>query len=114
MNAMTHIEQRRLSRADWQIVEMARSDGPRSLNPDSFFARLTDNLFALPCPQRLASDELEALRRFSVRAWYWDTVRASDVDAVLDAGFTNANAQRILAYIAHHRGFAPPFHEASA
>ena len=114
MNAMTNIEQRRLSQRDWQIVEMARSDGPRSLNPDGFLARLAENLFALPFPQRLANDELEALRRFSVRAWYRDAVRASDVQAFLDAGFTTANAERILAYIAHHRGFAPPFREVPA
>jgi hypothetical protein len=114
MNAMTQIEQRRLGSKDWQIVEMARKDGPRSLNPDSFVSRLARNLFGVPVPRRLASDELEALRRFSVRAWFWDFVRDSDVEAFLDAGFTMANAQRILAYVAHHRGFTPSFQRVPA
>ena len=48
MNAMTHIEQRRLGKMDWQIVEMARKDGPRSLNPDRFLARVARDLFGIP------------------------------------------------------------------
>ena len=114
MNAMTHIEQRRLVKMDWQIVEMARKDGPRSLNPDRFLSRIARNVFGIPLPRRLANDELEALRRFSVRAWFWDFVRTSDVQAFLDAGYTLANAQRILAYVAHHRGFTPSFQEVPA
>jgi hypothetical protein len=114
MNAMTHIEQQRLSKMDWRVVEMARKDGPRSLNPDGFLARMARILFTIPIPTRLANDELEALRRFSVRAWFWDFVRDSDVQAFLDAGYTMANAQRILAYVAHHRGFTPSFQEALA
>jgi hypothetical protein len=114
MNAMTHIEQRRLHKMDWQVVEMARKDGPRSLNPDGFVPRLARNLLGIPIPRRLANDELEALRKFSVRAWFWDFVRASDVQAFLDAGYTLPNAQRILAYVAHHRGFTPSFEEVPA
>jgi hypothetical protein len=114
MNAMTHIEQRRLGKMDWQIVEMARKDGPRSLNPDRFLSRIAPNLFGVPLPRRLANDELEALRRFSVRAWFWDFVRTSDIQAFLDAGYTVTNAKRILAYVAHHRGFTPSFQEVPA
>ena len=109
MNAMTHIEQRRLGKMDWQIVEMARNDGPRGLNPDRLLSRIARSVFGVPIPRRLANDELEALRRFSVRAWFWDFVRTSDVQAFFDAGYTPTNARRILAYVAHHRGFAPSF-----
>ena len=114
MNAITHIEQRRLGKMDWQIVEMARKDGPRSLNPDDLLSRVARSLFSIRLPRRLANDELEALRRFSVRAWFWDFVRTSDVQAFLGAGYTVTNAQRILAYVAHHRGFTPSFQEVPA
>jgi hypothetical protein len=107
MNAMTQIEQRPLGKMDWRVIEMARKDGPRSLNPDSFLARVARNLLGLPIPYGLANDELEALRRFSVRAWFWDFVPEREKRAFLDAGYSNADAKRILAYVAHHRGFTP-------
>ena len=47
MNAMTHIEPQRLGKMDWQVIEMARKDGPRSLNPDGFLARMARNLFGI-------------------------------------------------------------------
>ena len=107
MNAMTHIELRPLAKMDWQVIEMARKDGPRSLNPDGFVARVARNLFGINVPRRLASDGLEALRRFSVRAWFWDYVPAREVQDFLDAGYAVADAKRILSYVAHHRGFTP-------
>jgi hypothetical protein len=107
MNAMTRIEQQPSGKMDWRTVEMARQDGPRSLNPDGIVSRIARNLFGIPIPRRLASDQLEALRRFSVRAWFWDYVPASEVQDFLDAGYAVANAKRILAYVAHHRGFTP-------
>jgi len=104
---MDHIEQRRLARMDWQVIEMARKDGPRSLNPDGFISRMARNLFGIPIPRRLANDELEALRRFSVRAWFWDFVPVREVQAFIDAGYSVTHAKRILDYVAHHRGFTP-------
>jgi len=106
MNAVTQKKQRQC-KMDWQTVEMARKDGPRSLNPDGFISRFARNLLGVPIPLRLASDELEALRRFSVRAWFWDFVPASEVQAFLDVGYSVTDARRILAYVAHHRGFTP-------
>ena len=44
MNAMTHIEPQRPVKMDWQVVEMARKDGPRSLNPDGFLSRFARNV----------------------------------------------------------------------
>lgn len=107
MNATTHIERQPLGKMDWSVIEMARKDGPRSLNPDGLVSRIARDFFGMPLPRRLASDQLEALRRFSVRAWYWDYVPASEVQDFLDAGYAVANAERILAYVAHHRGFTP-------
>lgn len=91
----------------WKVIEMARQDGPHSLNPDGIIARLARKLFGASIPQGLASDALEMLRRFSVRAWFWDYVPASEVRAFLHAGYSMADAKRILAYVAHHRGFTP-------
>ena len=107
MNAMTHIEAQLPVKIDWRVVEMARKEGPRSLNPDSFLSRFARNVLGIPVPSRLGNDELEALRRFSVRAWYWDFVPAREVLAFLDAGYAVTHAKRILAYVAHHRGFTP-------
>ncbi|HET6942500.1 MAG TPA: hypothetical protein VFH89_10090 [Sphingomicrobium sp.] len=107
MNAVSTIEPHRQVKMSWQIIDMARRDGPHSLNPDSIVARIARGLFGIPAPRRLASDGLETLRRFSVRAWFWDYVPAEEVKAFLDAGYTVSDATRILAYVAHHRGFRP-------
>jgi hypothetical protein len=106
MNAISTIEPKRQGEMSWQVIEMARSEGPRSLNPDGIVARIA-RLFGLAVPRRLGNDGLEALRRFSVRAWFWDFVPASEVQDFLDAGYTVSDAKRILAYVAHHRGFTP-------
>ena len=107
MNAISTIEPQRQAHMSWQVIEMARSEGPRSVNPDGIVARVARSLFGLAAPRRLASNELEALRRFSVRAWFWDFVPAKEVQDFLDAGYTVSDARRILAYVAHHRGFTP-------
>ena len=107
MNAVCTIAPQRLDQMSWQVIDMARRDGPRSLNPDGIVARVARSLFGIPAPCRLADDGLEALRRFSVRAWFWDFVPAKEVRAFLEAGYTETDARRILAYVAHHRGFTP-------
>jgi hypothetical protein len=107
MNAAPTIEPKRQAEMSWRVVEMARSEGARSLNPDGIVARIASGLFGIAVPGRLANDALEALRRFSVRAWFWDFVPASEVQDFLDAGYTVTDAKRILAYVAHHRGFTP-------
>jgi hypothetical protein len=111
MNAIALIQTSKLSELDWRVVEMARQDGPRSLRPEGFWARLSRDLFGLPVPQSLANQALEALRRFCVRAWFWDFVRTSDVSAVAAAGYSWTDVQQVLAHIATHRGFTPSVQE---
>ena len=106
MNAISTIEPQRRGEMSWQVIEMARSEGPRSLNPDGIVARIA-RLFGITVPRRLGNDGLEALRRFSVRAWFSDFVPVREVQDFLDAGYTVNDARRILAYVAHHRGFTP-------
>jgi hypothetical protein len=113
MNAVTPIRKSALSYLDWRVVEMARADGPRSLNPEGFLARVSRDLFGLPVATRLANDRLEALRRFSVRAWYWDLIRTADIRALLEGGYSRTHALEILAHVAPVRGFSPSIQEDS-
>src|SRR3954470_22973531 len=96
-----------LSELDWKVVEMARRDGPRSANPDGLWARLSRDLFHGRAVSRLADDALEALRRFSARAWYRDVIRRKYLHALFRAGYSLSDAFEILAHVAAHRGFSP-------
>lgn len=95
-----------LTGADWEIVEMAAWDGPRSLNPKGLLARIERVLFgdvALP----LAKARLESLRRFSVKAWYWNHLGERDIAAALDAGLSPIDVRQVLDHVASSRGFLP-------
>jgi hypothetical protein len=96
-----------LSDLEWRIVEMARVDGPHSLNPDGFWPSLARKLFGITVARGLANEGLEALRRFCVRAWHWDLVRTSDMGTLIDSGYSRCDAQQILAHVASYRGFMP-------
>jgi hypothetical protein len=110
MNAFTPIDKDRLSYLDWKVVEMGREDGPRSLKPDGFVAGLA-RFFGADVAHGLENDRLEALRRFSVRAWYWDLIRTKDVQAFLDAGFSRIHVLEILSHVGMARGFIPTVQE---
>ncbi|MGZ8360411.1 MAG: hypothetical protein ACXWUX_07805 [Allosphingosinicella sp.] len=101
----------RLTDLDWRVVEVARIDGPRSINPDRRLARFLRHFFGLPIARRLANERAEALRRFCVRAWYWDRIHASDMRPLTDAGYSMADVLRILAHVAGYRGFIPTIQE---
>jgi hypothetical protein len=111
MTAITLNQESPLTELDWRIVETARENGPRSLNPDGKFGRFLKSFFGLPINRRLANDKLDALRRFSVRAWFWDLIRTSDLRAFTDAGYSSNAAFQILAYVAASRGFTPAIQE---
>jgi hypothetical protein len=100
-----------LSSLDWRVIDMARADGPRSLNPDGLIARFARDFLGLQVARGLANESLEQLRRFSVRAWYWDLVRGKDIRRLFDAGYTKTHVAQILAHIARLRGFAPSIQE---
>jgi hypothetical protein len=99
-----------LSETDWRVIEMARSDGPRSFNPDGWAASLL-RILGVSVAHGLANDSLEALRRFSVRAWYWDLIRSSDIRRLFGAGYSNTHVRQILAHVASLRGFTPASEE---
>lgn len=100
-----------LNELDWQVVEIARADGPRSLSPDGWLNKFHEGLFGFPVARKLANEKLEALRRFCVRAWYWDLIRSKDLRMLMNAGYSSAAAFQILAHIAGYRGFTPTIEE---
>ena len=106
MNAFTPIDKGVLSYLEWKIVEMARDDGARSANPNGIVASLS-RFIGLPVANGLANEKLEALRRFSVRAWYWDFIRSKDVRNFLAAGYSRKHVLEILSRVSMARSFMP-------
>lgn len=96
-----------LSEVDWIIVEMAKRDGPLSLNPDGIWARVSRQVFRLRVPGGLRGHAQEALRRFAVRAWFWNLIRADDMHRLIEAGYSDVQALQVLAHIADRRGYSP-------
>ena len=111
MNAVDQHRDRILTDLDWSIVGIARLDGPSSVKPERRLARGLKSLLGLPVVRGLANDGAEALRRFCVRAWYWNVIRAGDVRPLLDAGYSTAAVFLILAHVARIRGVAPVMQE---
>lgn len=107
MNAVALPQQPSLTELEWQVVEIARKDGPRSANPDGRFARFMRDFFGIPVARKLANEKLEALRRFSVRAWYADLIRTGDLSILMDAGYSSSVVFLILTHVARYRGVTP-------
>lgn len=111
MNAIVLDRESSLTKFDWGVVEIARMDGPRSIDPDGRTARALRTFFGLSGPRRLASDRAEALRRFCVRAWHWDVISSDDVRPLVDAGYTRLAVLEILAHVGRRRGLVPSLQE---
>ena len=103
-----------LTDLEWRVVDMARSNGPRSINPDGRFTKFLREFFGLPIARGLANEKLETLRRFCVRAWFWDFIRTRDLRELIGAGYTSADVLQILAHVAGYRGFTPTLEEGIA
>jgi len=111
MNARISNKRPQLGELEWKVVEMARADGPRSLKPAGFLVELMRDLLGFPVPNQLANKGLEALRCLCVRAWYWNLIEVSDLQAVAEAGYSWSDVRRILPHIAAPRGFTPSIQE---
>jgi len=111
MNVMALKTECSLTDLEWRVVEMARAHGPRSINPDGRFTKFLREFFGLPIARKLANERLETLRRFCVRAWFWDLIRARDLRELIGAGYTIADVFQILAHVAGYRGFTPSIQE---
>jgi hypothetical protein len=111
MNVIALKKESSLTDLEWRVVEMARSDGPRSINPDGGFTKFLRGFFGLPIARKLANERLETLRRFCVRAWFWDLIRTRDLREFIGAGYTTADVFQILTHVAGYRGFTPSIQE---
>ena len=111
MNAVALNMECSLTDLDWKVIDMARDDGPRSIYPDGVFTRFLRDFFGLPITRKLANESLETLRRFCVRAWFWDLIRTREVRALVAAGYTSVDVFQILAHVAGNRGFTPSIEE---
>lgn len=111
MNTITQTNEGTLTEVEWRVIEMALSDGPRSMNPDGRIARFMKFVFGISIAQKLANEKLEALRRFCVHAWFWNLIRTKDLWMLLDAGYPSVAVVQILAHIGGRRGFAPSIQE---
>ena len=96
-----------LGRTEWSVIDMARSEGPRSANPNAFINRLFSKLFGISIARPLANERLESLRRFALAAWFRSEIRLRDMRRLFAAGFSSNDAARIIAYVGLHRGTVP-------
>ena len=111
MNAIALDQGCSLTQVDWRVVEIARMDGPGSIDPEGRVTRFLRAFLALPRARRLASDRAEALRRFCVRAWYGNLIPSNDVRPLIDTGYTRIDVLEILTHVARRRGFTPSLQE---
>ena len=96
-----------LPKIERDVIDMARSDGRWSLNPDGLLQRGFELLFGIRAAPPLANERLERLRRFAVTAWSRDSIRARDLKQLFEVGFSSNDAWRILAHIGERRGGIP-------
>ena len=54
------------TRGEYQVIELARRDGIRSIRPRSWPTRIAERLFGIRPANPLADPRLEAIRRFAV------------------------------------------------
>ncbi len=89
------------------VLEMARTEGPRSADPKLLLNRLSRLLFGISIARPLANERLEAIRRFAVAAWYLDEVPEKRIRALFEAGLSSNDAWRLLDYVGSRRGVMP-------
>jgi hypothetical protein len=86
--------------AEWQIVQLARTDGMASLRAPGRWSRLKTILFGPQPHFQLADGKLEALRRLAVEAWHQGfAVRPSSINDFLAAGFSEGQLETLLSAV---------------
>lgn len=111
MSFITSEEGGTLTDLHWTVIAIARTDLPRSAEPEGRLMRFLRRSFGEPAAPKLASGRLEALRCFCVRAWHRDAIRWQDVRALIEAGYARSAAVEVLVHIASCRSFAPALEE---
>jgi hypothetical protein len=81
---------------EWQVIALARRDGPLSLRRPGRLSTALGSLFGGHKP-RLADPRLEALRRIAVLSWRRGySVAPHEVRAFIEAGFTPDQYELLL------------------
>jgi hypothetical protein len=93
----------RLGRQEWSVIELARNESLWTLNPDGLLQRIARTLFGIRQPLPLANNSLEALRRFALLAWHRGSVGAAQINELIAAGFSCADATQVLQHIVRGR-----------
>lgn len=97
----------RLSALEWSVVAMAERDGLSSIREPGRFTKALNAFFGVRRPNRLANDELEALRRIAILAWHYGwNVPKSELAAFLGAGFSPDQFELIQTSIGQARAAA--------
>ena len=94
----------RLSALEWSVVAMAGRDKLSSIREPSRYTKALRTLFGLKPANRLANEQLEALRRVTVLAWHhgWN-VPKSELKAFLAAGYSSDQFELIQESVARGR-----------
>jgi hypothetical protein len=90
------------SALEWLVVALAERDGLVSIGRAGRFATLISRLFERAKPG-LASPRLEALRRFAVLAWQFDSPPVDEIEAFHALGYSVRQRDALLASVAHGR-----------
>jgi hypothetical protein len=77
------------------------------------WARISSSLLGLSVPRPLNNAALEALRRFSVRAWYWNFIPTHELKTLVAAGYSYVAALEVMAHVAGERGYCPSIEESA-
>jgi len=111
MSSIASREGNVLTTLDWTVVAIARMEKHRSAESKGRLVRFLRQYLRLSPGPRLASERLEALRLFCVRAWHCHVVRGPDMRALIEAGYTRSDAMELLTHITRCRGTAPAIEE---
>ena len=88
------------SALEWSVIAVARRDRISSLDAPGAISKAFGGLFGFGKASRLAEPKLETLRRLAVHAWRRGyALPASEVVGFLQAGFTMAQAELLVASV---------------
>jgi hypothetical protein len=94
-----------LSALEWRVVELARGDSLRTLQPQRGRSWLGRLVFGpMPPSPELSDARLEALRRLAVQAWHMGyTLPASAMKQAFRAGYSDLQIGKVIDTIVGHQ-----------
>ena len=114
MNAIALNQGRSLTDLRLEVVEIARRDGPRSINPDGRLRPVPEKFLRIAdCPRTGERARRGASPLLRPRLVLGPDPHQGRAPAD-DAGYSMVDVDRILAHVAGFRGFTPSVQEAAA